>query len=54
MTRAWPTIIADIGFPKLRQMIMTLRYAYAANYCGNTAELADKAKETAARVKRLN
>jgi hypothetical protein len=33
---------------------MTLRYVYAMNYCGSGAELADQAKENAARVRRLN
>jgi hypothetical protein len=51
---ARPAIIADIGFPKLREIIMVLRVVYAAHYCGSAAELADRAKESAARAKRLN
>ena len=51
---AWPEIIADIGVPKLREIIMVLRVVYAVNYCGSGAELADRAKENAARAKRLN
>jgi hypothetical protein len=51
---AWPEIIADIGAAKLRELIMVLRVVYAAYHCGSAAELADQAKESAARAKRLN
>jgi hypothetical protein len=32
---AWPEICAEIGFPKLREIIMMLRYAYAAHNVGS-------------------
>jgi hypothetical protein len=51
---AWPAIVADIGIPKLREIIMVLRVVYAVHYCGSGVEAADQAKEKAARVKRLN
>jgi hypothetical protein len=51
---AWPAIVADIGIDNLREIIMVLRVVYATHYCGSAAELADQAKENAARAKRLN
>jgi hypothetical protein len=47
-------ICADLGIDNLRRIILMLRIVYAEFYCGSGAELADQAKENAARARRLN